>query len=745
MQTIVENIWRKKYALPTENSIEDTLRRMADAIYAKDTLEEKNKALLFLLDRSILPAGRIYAGAGTGRRVTLINCFVSPRIQDSMNTLPELEGKGIMDALKDAALTQQMGGGIGMGFSSVRPRDAIVKQTASVSSGVLPFMDMWHSMCGTIMSSGSRRGAMMGTIAIWHPDVVDFVRAKREKGRLTNFNVSVLVTDAFMECLEKDLDWDLYFTVPRADNQHVDVYDRNGETHYVYSRIKARWLWDQIIENTYIYAEPGVIFIDRINQQNNLAYCETIDATNPCGEQPLPPNGDCNLGHLNLAVMVLNPFTKEAKFDWKRLDESARVLVRLLDNVLDVSLFPTVEQEKEAANKRRTGIGFTGLANALQQLLIRYGTFPAVEFTRKITRCIRDAVYDTSMDLAQERGVFPAYVADKYCDSPFIKGLPSELQEKLKSSGIRNGVLMSLAPVGTVSLIAGNVSSGLEPVFLHSFSRKVLNPDGKTFKIYDVFDYGYLLYKKLFGESDLPDCFVTAKDLTVDEHLSMQAAAQEFIDASISKTVNCPESMTFDEFKNVYNKAYNLGLKGCTTYRPDPRSIRGEVLSDKKTVVQDKIPMLDVVEGRRYRIKWPGIANAFYVVITDYVDKQEVRRPFELFLTSKSAQHQEWATALTLLITAIFRRGGDVSFIVEELKQVCSAQGGCFYNRRYTNSLVAAIGQKIEEHLQWLGLLPKTNDKEILGANVCIKCGAKALVLQEGCKKCLSCGFSDCG
>jgi ribonucleoside-diphosphate reductase alpha chain len=787
MQKITKEIWESKYRHGDE-TMEGTVDRVIDAVYANDPdMEAREQARELFHKKLIVPAGRIIAGAGTGKRVTLINCFVSPKIQDSMDTIPSEPGKGIMDCLKDAAITQQMGGGIGMGFSSVRPRGAVVKRTGSVSTGVLPFMDMWNAMCGTVKSSGSRRGAMMGTLAIWHPDILEFIIAKQEEGRLKNFNVSVLVTDEFMDCLKRDGDWDLHFTMPRADGNHVDMYTVGdgrlpGNMRYIYQRIRARELWDQVIESTYIHAEPGVIFIDRVNNLNNLQYCEHIDATNPCGEQPLPSNGDCDLGHVNLAEMVLDPFTNNALFNWPLLTKAADVMARLLDNVLDVTIFPTEEQRLEALSKRRTGLGYTGLANALQQLGIRYGSPGAIKFTREVGATIRNAAYTASVELAKERGAFPLFGRDQYCDRPFIKMLPVDIQNGIHEHGIRNGVLLSIAPTGTTSMLLGNVSSGIEPVFAHEYDRKVMQEDGSLKTTDSVYDYGALKYREVNGESNnmrLPSYFVTAKDLTVFEHLEMQAAAQEFVDASISKTINCPTEMPFEEFKEVYNLAYKMGLKGCTTYRPDPRSKRGAVLTEKSdkpgvnkeidtkalvvnndVVVHAKAPMQDVLEGRRYRIKWPSIEQAFYLIVNDYIDPRGVRRPFECFVNTKSVVHEQWIKGITRMISAIMRREDDIAFLVEELQQVYAPDGaGVFVNGKHVPSIVAMIGLKVEDHLKWLGLLPgyevidpvslipvikNTQVAAVLG-DVCAKCSAPAVVKFEGCRKCMNCGSSDCG
>lgn len=463
---------------------------------------------------------------------------------------------------------------------------------------------------------------------------------------------------------------------------------------------------------------------------------------------------------MNLAVLVKNPFTSQAHVDWDELASATKILVRFLDNVLDNSQFPTEEQAEEARNKRRTGIGFTGLANALQQLRVKYGSTAAIELTRQITKTMTIAAYEASVELAKERGPFPFFEKEKYIQGEFIKKLPPDLQEEIYEHGIRNSVLMTIAPTGTTSITSGNVSSGIEPVFALSYRRKVLQADN-SFAEYEVYDYGLDQYRHTEDYdpgAELPDWIThTADKLTVDEHLMMQAAAQEWIDASISKTINCPTEMTFEEFKDVYTKAYKLGLKGCTTYRPDPKSDRGSVLStEEKPKLQalDKVPMQEIAEGRRYRVKWHAAEASFYVMITDYVDESGTRRPFELFISSKSAQHEEWMKGVSLLITAIFRRGGDVSFVVDELRQVFSANGGQWIGQTYVNSLLAAVGLKIEEHLRWLGLLPAEENKDQLPlmqgrvdikGETCKRCGAPAVIKKEGCLTCINCGDSKCG
>lgn len=740
MQQISIDVWRNRYRHGNEQTMDETFDRVIEGVYANDPDKEaKEEARTLLKQMLILPGGRILAGAGTGKRVTLLNCYASPLIQDSMETEPDKPGKGIMDALKDAAITQQMGGGIGMDFSSIRPRGALVKRTGSVSSGVLPFMDMWDAMCDTVKSAGSRRGAQMATLRIDHPDIEEFVDAKKEPGRLTNFNVSVLVTDRFMEALKNDDVFYLYFNVPKADGSSYRAENLSIDG-WVYKEIRARDLWDKIIGNTYVYAEPGIIFIDRVNDLNNLKYCEYMYTTNPCAEQPLPPNGDCCLGHVNLAKMVRNPYEKDASFNYNLLKDAVECMVRFLDNVLDVTEYPTEDQRQEAMNKRRIGIGYTGLANVFQQMGIRYGSDDAISFTKDISFQLAETAYLSSSALASERGSFPLFKED-FIHSSFVQKLSPDVENSIRCYGIRNGVLLTVAPTGTVSLLAGNVSGGVEPVFEHSYSRRVRNPDD-TFSQYDVYDYG--AYH--FQEKELPKHFVTTSDLMIDDHLNMQAAAQEWIDAAISKTINVPTETSFEAFKDVYTKAYNLGLKGCTTYRFDPASGRGVVLSTKKETKEAKqevslvVPMQEIAEGRRYRIKWPGVDDAFYIHIYNHNGK-----PYELFVSSKSVEHEPWIKAVTLLITAIFRREADASFIVDELKQIFDPKGGVWMQGVYVKSLLALIGMKIEEHMKHLGLI-KDNEKIVptVEGSMCDKCNTPALHRIGGCLTCTNCGWSAC-
>jgi ribonucleoside-diphosphate reductase alpha chain len=553
---IAEQMWDMKYRLkdyegnPIDLTVQDTWTRVADHLASCEENKEHwtPKFYSALESFKFIPAGRINAGAGTGdRKVTLFNCFVMGTLDDSLS--------GIFDGLKEAVLTMQQGGGIGYDFSTLRPQGSEVVGVASDSSGPLTFMDVWDASCKTIMSAGVRRGAMMATMRCDHPDVEKFIEAKRDPLRLRMFNMSVLVTDEFMHAVKNDLKFDLKF---------------GGK---VYKTVNAKSLWDRIMSSTYNYAEPGVIFIDRINKMNNLNYVETIACTNPCGEQPLPPYGACLLGSINLVAMLNENYS----IDMNSLDETVNTAVRMMDNVVDVSKFPLPEQEQEAKDKRRIGLGVTGLADALALGGLVYGTPEAVEWTNTVMKAIAVAAYQASIDLAKEKGSFPLLDVEKYLATDNMMGMPDFIRKQIREHGIRNALLTSIAPTGTISLYAGNVSSGIEPIFALSYERKVMQKDGS--KIVElVEDYGVTKWKQDKGPGvPLPSSFVTAQTLTPGAHVRMQAAAQRWVDSSISKTINVPEDICFDDFKKVYMDAYDTGCKGCTTYRPN--DVTGSVLT----------------------------------------------------------------------------------------------------------------------------------------------------------------------
>lgn len=1121
---IATQIWDMKYRLkqpdgtPVDQSVEDSWRRVATAVAAaeSDPALWTERFLGILSDHRYLPAGRILAGAGTGREVTLFNCFVMGTVPDSMS--------GIFAHLREAALTLQQGGGIGYDFSTIRPKGAPVAGVGADASGPLSFMDVWDAMCRTIMSAGSRRGAMMATLRCDHPDVVEFIEAKRAPGRLRMFNLSVLVTDPFMQAVADDAPWDLVFA---------------GR---VFRTLPARELWDRIMRSTYDSAEPGVIFIDRINAQNNLAYCETIQSTNPCvtsdtwvqtldgprtvgdllgrsfvamvngqpassgpegffptgrkpvlrletaeghalrltadhpvlvatevsrfrietewrkagelkpgdrirlhdhgdglawpgtgsenegylvglligdgtlksdkavlsvwpgeatvngadarpgiagvmaaaltaalslphradfvgwmrvpgrgerrlslgalrdlalslglapgrktitsaierassafatgllrglfdadgsvqgtrekgvsirlaqsdlgllhavqrmllrlgiassiyaerraagprllpdgkggrrlydcsadhelvvagagiarfatrigfadgdkrarldrllagyrralnrerfvatvarlvpdgeeevydvripgpnafdgnglvlhncGEQPLPPYGACLLGSVNLAKLVVDPFTPEARFDHAALAEIVPVAIRLMDNVVDVSRFPLPEQAAEARAKRRIGLGVTGLADAFLMLGVRYGSPESAALTEEWLEAIKLHSYRASAGIAAEKGAFPLFDRDAFLAAPGVAELPEEIRALIARHGIRNALLTSIAPTGTISLFAGNVASGIEPVFAWTHTRNVLLPDGSR-RAETVENYAYRLFREIHGaDSALPDYFADAQTLEPADHLAIQAAAQKHIDSSISKTINCPEDLSFDAFKDIYAQAYALGCKGCTTYRPN--AITGAVLEAKPQSPPKRAadaPGLsapaarpEVLPGETYKLRWPDSDHAIYVTLNDEVVDGR-RRPFEIFINSKNMEHYAWTVALTRMISAVFRRGGDVAFVVEELKAVFDPRGGQWMGGRYVPSLLAAIGETIERHMVATGFLAKpegivpevavevTADAAAPArppGRSCPKCGHPTLIRQEGCDTCLNCGYSRCG
>lgn len=748
---ISEQIWDMKYRLkdaegkPIDHTVDDTWRRIASSTAEAEEDPEHWADVFYdaLADYKFLPAGRITAGAGTGRTVTLFNCFVMGTVPDSM--------AGIFDMLREAALTMQQGGGIGYDFSTIRPAGAPVKGVAADASGPLSFMDVWDAMCRTIMSAGSRRGAMMATMRCDHPDVEQFITAKQDTARLRMFNLSVLITDPFMEAVKSDGKWELRF---------------DGR---VYKTVKARDLWNSIMKSTYDFAEPGVIFIDRINKMNNLGYCETIAATNPCGEQPLPPYGACLLGSINLARLVSNAFEDTAKMDLDALDKLVATAVRMMDNVIDVSKFPLEQQQQEARNKRRIGLGVTGLADALLMLKLRYGSKEAAAQTDQWMHAIARSAYLASVELAKEKGAFPLFDAEKFLASGNMEGMDEDVRSAIAEHGIRNALLTSIAPTGTISLYAGNVSSGIEPVFAYAYTRKVLQDDGSRSE-QEVVDYAVELWREKFGDKELPDYFVSAQTLTPNDHVVMQAAAQRWIDSSISKTINCPEDISFEDFKEVYMTAWDSGCKGCTTYRPN--DVTGSVLSVSEgsdtapeadsgaevIYLAEPLERPETVEGQTYKLKWPESDHAIYITINDIILGGQ-RRPFEIFINSKNMEHFAWTVALTRMISGVFRRGGDVSFVVEELKAVFDPRGGAWMNGKYIPSILAAIGGVIERHMVAIGFLssegtglksdPAAELKIAVGEGArlpsCPACGQPSLIKSDGCERCTSCEYDKCG
>lgn len=796
---LVSEIQRDKYMQSGEETWSDLHLRVASGLFPGDDGRAMD---LFneLGSGRACPAGRVLAGAGTNKNVTLWNCFVAPLLQDSMRTDPSRPGLGIMDCLASVAYSMQMGGGVGTDFSPLRPEGALVRRVNAPASGPLAFMSMWDEMCRTIMSAGYRRGAMMATMMCDHPDLMKFITAKHDGSRLRMFNMSVLITDAFMAAVESGADWELGHWVPPFDMTKLVANSRRRDPYrdnawcawFVYAKMPARQIWQTLMESTYKHAEPGVIFIDRVNRMNNIWYAEHLQCCNPCGEQMMSPDDPCNLSHNNLSRQTVGtPFTDACQWDTPAIERTTHLLVRMSDSVIDLSLAPTEAQYKAARAKRRIGLGVTGLANALMFQRLRYGSPAAVESTEYVMSIVRDAAYRESIELAKEKGPFELFDRDKYLRGEFIKTLPEEIREGIFEHGIRNALLLTVAPTGTVSIAqADNSSAGLEPVFMARFKRKVLQPDN-SFKESTVEDLGFRVYANVLFDggmdrallAPLPDYMVTTNELTPEDHLQMQAAVQRYIDNSISKTINVPTEMPFADFGDIYLRANELGCKGCTTYRPDHDSGRGSVLSavaDEPVVqrseraahngdVAGSIPAGlttlrsrdEVLDGRTYRLRWASLPYPMFLTINDEVLPDGRRVPFEIFINSKAVDYAHWVSALTRLISAVMRKGGDLAFLPEELKAVWSARGGEFIDQKFVPSEVALIGLTLERHFRDIGYISVSDQEEaatpaelqITGAHYaelgigeeCPSCGALQVIREEGCKRCMACRWSNCG
>ncbi|OLP04645.1 putative ribonucleoside-diphosphate reductase [Rhodoferax antarcticus ANT.BR] len=613
-QQVTLDVFVEKYCKTGTNdrTIQDVRHRVAKALAVGDV--ELELRFYSAMDQlGFIPAGRIHSAAGTGLRATLMNCFVQP-VADAMSgeLSPEDGHAGIMTALTQAAETMRRGGGVGYNFSRIRPKGALVKGTMSMASGPVSFMAVFDSMCNTVESAGSRRGAQMAVLNIEHPDIEEFITAKRKPGALTNFNVSVGVTDAFMRKVESDGFWELAHICQPCDLQVGQYRRRDGM--WVYRTVRARALWNLIMRSTYEFAEPGVLQMDTINRENNLRYCEVLESVNPCGEQPLPAYGACDLGSINLTVHVRNPFGHlagidtgfgsdlvfDSYFDFESFKEAVRCGVRMLDSVLDVTQWPLEQQRESAHSKRRVGLGFLGLGDALVMMGLRYDSEAGRKMAAMISEVMRDTAYLESVELAKEKGAFPLFDAVKYLDEggDYIKRLPESIRSEIRKHGIRNSHLTSIAPTGTISLaFADNASNGIEPAFAWSYNRKKRMPDGSS-KDYVVEDHAYRVFVAMGGNTEmLPESFVSALSMTATAHCDMVAAVAPFIDSAISKTVNVPENYPFEEFRNLYMRSWKAGLKGITTYRPS--AARGAVLTVNPTV--ERVEVSEEVEADAYQ------------------------------------------------------------------------------------------------------------------------------------------------
>ncbi|MBT2990241.1 MAG: adenosylcobalamin-dependent ribonucleoside-diphosphate reductase [Candidatus Thiodiazotropha sp. (ex Ctena orbiculata)] len=583
---IARYIWESKYRNHeqgghVDGSIEESWQRVAQGVAGIESRNRdawRDRFLNSLRGFDFLPGGRILAGTGVARDVTLFNCFVMGPVEDSL--------EGIFDALREGALTMQQGGGIGYDFSSLRPYGSAARRVGGIASGPVSFMRIWDAMCDTLVSTASRRGAMMASLRCDHPDIERFIDAKGQPGELRHFNLSVQISDPFMSAVERDEDWPLLFpakALPGNGRGGGGIIERCWndpqcvEPCLVMRIVKARELWERIMRANYDYAEPGVLFIDEINRMNNLRYREWISTTNPCGEIPLPAYGACNLGSLNLTRFVTAPFTESAAIDYPAVERTVTLAVRFLDNVIDLSRFPLPDQQQEARGTRRIGLGITGLADSLIMLGLHYADERAREAAAGIMARVCHTAYRSSIELAKEKGVFPLFERDAYLQSPFIRSLPDDIRQGIASHGIRNSHLTAIAPAGTISLLANNVSSGIEPVYAFNYRRRIRQAS-THFKQFEMVDFAWQMWSNLHPGKPLPDCFVNSRELSAQDHLQMQSVLQPYVDSAISKTINVPSDYPYEAFKSLYTTAFKLGLKGCTTFRPNP--VRGEILSD---------------------------------------------------------------------------------------------------------------------------------------------------------------------
>ncbi|MFC5497042.1 adenosylcobalamin-dependent ribonucleoside-diphosphate reductase [Caenimonas terrae] len=779
MQPISRDVLQEKYLRPGEADVEDVYARVADALASVEPEGQRAQYRELFhanLRAGAIGAGRIMSAAGTGLQSTLINCFVQP-VGDCIQGQDDGGYPGIYEALREAAETMRRGGGVGYDFSRIRPRGAMVSSTGSFASGPCSYIDVFDHSCATVESAGSRRGAQMGVLRIDHPDVLEFITAKRTPGRWSNFNVSVAVTDEFMRALQAGEDWPLLHRAQPGAPLVAQGAHRREDCFWVYRSVPARELWETVMRSAYDFAEPGILFPDTINRDNNLGYCEEISATNPCGEQPLPPYGCCDLGPVVLPRFVRHPFGfgGTPQFDFEAFAQAVALQVRALDNVLDLTFWPLPQQRVEAMAKRRIGVGFTGLGNALAMLCLRYDQADGRELAVRIARCMRDSAYAASVALAREKGAFPLFDAGRYLEGgTFVSRLDPALQEQIRAHGLRNSHLLSIAPTGTVSLaFADNASNGIEPSFAWTYRRKKREADGTTTE-YMVEDHAWRLYRSLGGDTtQLPRYFVSALEMPAAGHLAMMEAVQPFVDTAISKTVNIPADYPYEDFKGLYLEAWQAGLKGLATYRPN--SILGSVLStaapalDAAPSQSGADPMRSVIESRP-RGALPSVAEKLeywtqqgrqnlYLVVSFLPVAGGRERAIEFFMpVGQSAQSQQWITA-SMRLLSLAARGGFLERALADMRKVAWDRGpvrlGTYVRADgsevplWHDSEVAAIAYAIQNIIARRGggevpalATPAHGAAEpgaMAGAK-CSECGANAMIRKDGCDFCTSCG-----
>lgn len=795
VQAISMDVLKEKYLKAGETGYEDVFRRVARALASVEKEEQRAQheaAFLANLHAGAIGAGRIMSAAGTDIQATLINCFVQP-VGDCIQGVDEGGYPGIYEALREAAETMRRGGGVGYDFSRIRPRGAEVKGTHSMASGPCSYINVFDQSCSTVESAGARRGAQMGVLRMDHPDVLDFITAKRTPGRWNNFNVSVGVPDAFMRALDENQPWELvHRSKPGADAMASGAYQR-ADGMWVYRTLPARELWDTVMQSTYDFAEPGILFLDHINEDNNLNYCEEIAATNPCGEQPLPSYGCCDLGPIILTRFVRHAFGFDgiAAFDFDAFAQSVATQVRALDNVLDVTFWPLPEQRAESAAKRRIGVGFTGMGNTLTMLCLRYDSAEGREMARKIATCMRDAAYKASVALAQEKGAFPKFEAQGYLgEGTFASRLPADIQKSIRKHGIRNSHLLSIAPTGTVSLaFADNASNGIEPAFSWMYRRKKRESDGSTSE-YQVEDHAWRMYRELGGDvTKLPEYFVSALDMAASDHIAMMEAVQPLVDTAISKTVNVPADYPYDDFKGLYQQAWRARLKGLATYRPN--AILGavldtgaaakpaapvEVLVDPMRTVIEKRPkgaLAAVAEKIEY---WTHEGHKTLYIVASFLPlptadgKGTVQRAIEFFMPlGQSGESQQWITS-SMRMLSLAARGGFLERALRDMRKVAWDRGpvrlGTYEKADgslvplWHDSEVAAIAYAIQQIIKHRNeaaahvATPASVGQDLAApaapptmvGKKCGECGAHAVIRKDGCDYCTQCGHvGTCG
>ncbi len=795
-QPISHDVLKEKYLKAGESGAEDVYRRVARALASVEPEAERATYEALFLDNlhaGAIGAGRIMSAAGTDIQATLINCFVQP-VGDCIQGVDDGGYPGIYEALREAAETMRRGGGVGYDFSRIRPRGAEVKATASVASGPCSYINVFDQSCSTVESAGARRGAQMGVLRMDHPDVLDFITAKRVPGRWNNFNVSVGVPDSFMQALNDDQPWELVHRArPSAALIAQGAFQR-ADGLWVYQTLAARELWDTVMKSAFDFAEPGILFLDHINQDNNLRYCESIAATNPCGEQPLPPYGCCDLGPIILTRFVRHPFGFDGVpvFDFESFERSVEIQVRALDNVLEVTFWPLQQQRDESTAKRRIGVGFTGMGNALAMLCLRYDAPEGRDMAARIAARMRDAAYAASVALAREKGPFPKFEADRYLASgTFASRLPDDLQQAIRAHGIRNSHLLSIAPTGTVSLaFADNASNGIEPPFSWMYRRKKRESDGSTTE-YAVEDHAWRLYRELGGDVDkLPEYFVSALEMSAASHIAMMEAVQPFIDTAISKTVNVPADCPYDDFKGLYLQAWRARLKGLATYRPN--SILGAVLetgSGKADAVAEPAaptdPMRTVIESRpkgalsavAEKVEYwtqEGHKTLYLIVSFLPVPAAEgsgtVERAIEFFMpVGQSGESQQWITS-SMRMLSLAARGGFLERALSDMRKVAWDRGpvrlGTYEKADGTrvplwhDSEVAAIAYAVQNIIARRASQPVHGapvsisqahsgpglTPPVMAGKKCSECGAHAVIRKDGCDYCTQCGhLGTCG